>query len=112
MCGVTIQGLEENRAGARILLENDSAIEAGLIVIGIGAIPNIELARDAGLAIDNGIAVDAYLRTSAADIFAAGDCCSFPCRIMAIAVFGWKPGAMLRIRASLPPPIFLGPRRR
>ena len=78
LCGVKIRGLEENREGATILLEDDSTIAADLIVVGIGAIPNIELARDAGLAIDNGIAVDACLRTSVPDIFAAGDCCSFP----------------------------------
>lgn len=78
LCGVKIKGLEENRDGANILLEDDSTIAADLIVVGIGAVPNVELARDAGLAIDNGIAVDASLRTSVPDIFAAGDCCSFP----------------------------------
>ena len=36
------------------------------------------LAEAAGLAVENGIAVDRYLRTSDPDIFAAGDCCSFP----------------------------------
>jgi len=78
LCGAKIRGLQENRESATILLEDDSTIAADLIVVGIGAIPNIELARDAGLAIDNGIAVDACLRTSVPDIFAAGDCCSFP----------------------------------
>ena len=49
-----------------------------LCIIGIGAIPNDELAAQAGLLIDNGIAVDRFLRTSDPDIFAAGDCGSFP----------------------------------
>jgi 3-phenylpropionate/trans-cinnamate dioxygenase ferredoxin reductase subunit len=47
-------------------------------LIGIGGQPNIELAEAAGLAIDNGIMVDALCRTSAPDVFAAGDCTSFP----------------------------------
>ena len=49
-------------------------------VVGIGARPNTELAERAGLRIENGIAVDSRLSTSTQDIFAAGDCCSFPIR--------------------------------
>ena len=48
------------------------------VVAGIGASPETRLAEEAGLAIANGIAVDATLRTNDPDIFAAGDCCSFP----------------------------------
>ncbi len=51
---------------------------ADLVVAAIGVAPRTELAAAAGLAIDNGIAVDAELRTSDAAILAAGDCCSFP----------------------------------
>lgn len=47
---------------------------ADLVVAGIGVIPNDELARDAGLTTANGIAVDAYLRTSDQNIYAIGDC--------------------------------------
>lgn len=78
LCGARIQGLAEGREDTRIHLEDRQSIAADMIVVGIGAIPNVELARDAGLAIDNGIAVDTHLRTSDPDIFAAGDCCSFP----------------------------------
>lgn len=78
LCSVKIQGLSEDREGAYVLLDDGSTIEADLIVAGIGAIPNVELARDAGLATDNGIAVDTHLKTSDPNIFAAGDCCSFP----------------------------------
>ena len=53
-------------------------VACDVVVAGIGVVPNIELAADAGLEIDNGIAVDACLRTSDPAIFAAGDCCSFP----------------------------------
>ena len=49
-----------------------------LVVAGIGAEPNVELAQAAGLDIDNGIRVDAHFRTSSPGIFAAGDCCAAP----------------------------------
>ena len=43
------------------------------VLVGVGAVPNDELAREAGLAVDNGILVDAGLRTSHPAVFAAGD---------------------------------------
>lgn len=48
-------------------------IAADLVLVGVGAVPNVSLAQDAGLAVDNGILVDAALATSDPDIFAAGD---------------------------------------
>ncbi|MGI5192930.1 NAD(P)/FAD-dependent oxidoreductase [Streptomyces sp. CA-288835] len=48
------------------------------VVAGVGAVPETALAEKAGLAIDNGVRVDDRLTTSDPDIFAAGDCCSFP----------------------------------
>ncbi|MGO6879081.1 NAD(P)/FAD-dependent oxidoreductase [Rhizobium ruizarguesonis] len=77
-CGVSIEALTEESGKALIRLPTGEVIEADLVLVGIGARPNVEIAERAGLAIDNGIAVDTYLRTSAADVFAAGDCCSFP----------------------------------
>jgi 3-phenylpropionate/trans-cinnamate dioxygenase ferredoxin reductase subunit len=53
-------------------------IPAELVVIGIGVVPNAELAAEAGLAVNNGIVVDAQLLTSDPAISAAGDCVSFP----------------------------------
>ena len=63
---------------AGVVLADAAIVRADLVLVGIGAVPNTELAVAAGLAIDNGIAVDATLATSDPDIFAAGDCCSFP----------------------------------
>ncbi|MBY3085761.1 FAD-dependent oxidoreductase [Rhizobium laguerreae] len=77
-CGVSIEALTEESGKALIRLSTGEAIEADLVLVGIGARPNVEMAERAGLAIDNGIAVDTYLQTSAAHVFAAGDCCSFP----------------------------------
>jgi len=61
-----------------ITLIDGTAIACDEIVAGIGAIPETSLAQAAGLVVENGIAVDACLRTSDPDIYAAGDCCSFP----------------------------------
>jgi len=48
-----------------------------IVVAGLGIQPNVELAEQAGLRVDNGIVVDELLRTSAPDIFAAGDVANF-----------------------------------
>lgn len=62
------------------ILSDKRQIAADFVVVGIGIRPAVELAQAAGLTIDNGIAVDELGRTSAPDIFAAGDCASFPYR--------------------------------
>ena len=54
--------------------------EADLVVVGIGVLPNVELAQAAGLRCENGIVVDAHGRTSDPAIFAAGECTSHPNR--------------------------------
>ncbi|MCA1850489.1 MAG: FAD-dependent oxidoreductase, partial [Acidobacteria bacterium] len=61
----------------RVVTANGRAIEAGLVSIGVGVRPNAELARAAGLEVgaSGAIATDAEQRTSAANIYAAGDCC-------------------------------------
>jgi 3-phenylpropionate/trans-cinnamate dioxygenase ferredoxin reductase subunit len=51
---------------------------ADVVLVGIGAQPNVELAEQAGLDVDNGILVDAFARTSVADIYAIGDCSNQP----------------------------------
>jgi 3-phenylpropionate/trans-cinnamate dioxygenase ferredoxin reductase subunit len=53
-------------------------IPVDLVLICIGVIPNSELAREAGLAVDNGIVVDARLATADPAILAIGDCANFP----------------------------------
>lgn len=59
-------------------LSDGSEVPADLVVAGIGIEPATGLARDAGIDCDNGIAVDPGCRTSAPDVFAAGDCTSHP----------------------------------
>jgi 3-phenylpropionate/trans-cinnamate dioxygenase ferredoxin reductase subunit len=78
LCGQGIARIEEAGPAVHIRATGGRELEVDLCVIGIGVIPSTALAQTAGLAIDNGIAVDEHLRTSDPDIFAAGDCCSFP----------------------------------
>jgi 3-phenylpropionate/trans-cinnamate dioxygenase ferredoxin reductase subunit len=59
-------------------LADGSRIDADVVLVGIGIMPDTGLAEAAGLALDNGIAVDSLGRTSDPAIFAAGDCASFP----------------------------------
>ncbi len=61
-----------------VMLTGGRRVDADVVVAGIGVVPNVELARDAGLAVDDGITVDEFLRTSDADIFAIGDCAHHP----------------------------------
>jgi apoptosis-inducing factor 3 len=49
-----------------------------MVVLGVGVLPRTKLAQDAGLAVENGIVVDDALRSSAADIYAAGDIARYP----------------------------------
>jgi len=69
--------LEERNSGSIIKTGSGREIEADGIIAGLGIEPNTDLARDAGLRVENGIVVDASLQTSAADIFAAGDVAAF-----------------------------------
>ncbi|OCP14963.1 NAD(P)/FAD-dependent oxidoreductase [Ensifer sp. LC163] len=61
-------------------LSDGSVLPVDFVIVGIGVHPNVELARDAGIDVDNGIVVDANCRTSDPHVFAAGDCASFPWR--------------------------------
>lgn len=68
--------LESIQADA-VLLVDGQRLPCDLVVVGIGMQPNIELAAAAGLEVGQGIRVDACLRTSAPNIYAAGDVCEF-----------------------------------
>ena len=75
---VRVVGFEGSDRLERIMLEGGEALEADFVVIGVGVVPNEELAAEAGLAVDNGIIVDEFGRTEDSNIYAAGDCTSHP----------------------------------
>ncbi|NGN41825.1 FAD-dependent oxidoreductase [Mesorhizobium sp. CGMCC 1.15528] len=78
-CGVSISEMTADDSTRAVSLVVDGArIEADLCIVGIGAVPNTEIASDSGLAVENGIRVDETMATSDPNIFAAGDCASFP----------------------------------
>jgi NADPH-dependent 2,4-dienoyl-CoA reductase/sulfur reductase-like enzyme len=63
----------ESAADGVVRLSDGHELTPDLIVVGIGAVPDDRLAREAGLAVDNGVLVDATLRTSDPYVFAVGD---------------------------------------
>ncbi|GAA1775076.1 NAD(P)/FAD-dependent oxidoreductase [Actinomadura chokoriensis] len=72
--GVKATGIETRGDTRVVLLDDGTELPADVVVAGVGAVPRIELAEQAGLELAaGGVAVDAALRTSSPDIFAAGD---------------------------------------
>ena len=76
--GVGLDHLTGAGAVSGATLTDGSEIEADFVIVGVGIRPSIALAEAAGIEIENGIKVDAHGRTSAAQVWAAGDCTSFP----------------------------------
>ena len=71
--GTGVERIRLADGGLVVVDSTGKEIEADSVVVGVGIRPAFELAEAAGLAIDNGVAVDASLRTSDPDIYAAGD---------------------------------------
>ncbi len=69
--------VEERGRGIVVRTGSGAEFEADVAVVGVGLSPNVELARDAGIAVGDGIEVDAFLRTSAPNVYAAGDVASY-----------------------------------
>ena len=73
-----LAGFSGGESIKQVDLSDGSAIEADLVLIGIGVVPNVELAESAGIYVDNGIRVDDRCRTSVENVYAVGDCTNHP----------------------------------
>ncbi|MDI6910331.1 FAD-dependent oxidoreductase [Nocardioides sp.] len=71
--GAKVTGFDGDGRRARLTVDGSADVEADLLVVGIGASPDVALAEAAGLAVDDGILVDERMRTSHPDVYAAGD---------------------------------------
>ena len=69
---------EETCDGVKIRLQDGTEITGDAVVVGVGVLPRTQLAEAARLDADDGITVDEHLRTSNADVYAAGDVASYP----------------------------------
>jgi 3-phenylpropionate/trans-cinnamate dioxygenase ferredoxin reductase subunit len=71
--GEYVESMTRTAAGLALVSNLGHRVECDLVLVGVGALPNTELAAAAGIAVDDGILVDEYGRTSAPDVYAVGD---------------------------------------
>lgn len=83
-CDMTVESFAGDASNTvqKIICQNGISFEADLVIIGAGIVPNVELAAEAGLSIDNGIVVDEFAQTSDPNIVAAGDCTNHPNKLL------------------------------
>lgn len=81
MLNQAVTGFEGDGSVTKVLC-GDQSMAADIVVIGVGILPNIEIAKEAGLECDNGILVDDHGKTSNPHIYAAGDCANHPNRLL------------------------------
>ncbi|SOE99962.1 3-phenylpropionate/trans-cinnamate dioxygenase ferredoxin reductase subunit [Burkholderia sp. OK233] len=76
--GRSVQSVQMLDGAARVCLDDGEQLPADLVLVGVGAVPNEELARHAGLPCDDGVLVDLTARTDDPNIYAIGDCTRRP----------------------------------
>jgi 3-phenylpropionate/trans-cinnamate dioxygenase ferredoxin reductase subunit len=80
ICDTRVVRLEGAGRVERVICAEGGSHAADMVIVGVGAVANTDLAGAAGLTCDNGIIVDEYCRTSDPAIYAAGDCTNHPSR--------------------------------
>ena len=80
--GVAVKAVDRQASGYALTLTDETTLHADLVLSAVGLRPRVELARSSGLAVNRGIAVDAQLRSSDADIYALGDCAEIEGRVL------------------------------
>ncbi|MES2490322.1 MAG: FAD-dependent oxidoreductase [Pseudomonadota bacterium] len=73
-CGTSATHIEPDEKGARVFCNDGKSYPADVVIVAVGMEPNIDLALNAGIVCNKGIVTDDFCRTSALDIYAAGDC--------------------------------------
>jgi len=81
-CGVAVTGFSGDGSLSQVECADGSTYAADMAVVGIGVIPNVELAEEAGLKVNNGVVVDEFTQTSDPNIWAAGDVTNHPNAIL------------------------------
>ncbi len=81
--GAAVSAIDRNGAELHVRCADGTSHVADLVVVGVGVIPNTELAEEAGLACEDGIRVDEFARTEDPRIVAAGDCTNHPNTLLA-----------------------------
>jgi len=80
VCGCAVSEIAGSGGKVRgVSLKDGTTSPADLVIVGVGVVPNVELAQDAGLRVANGVAVGENLRTEDENVFAIGDCAEHPC---------------------------------
>ncbi|QKZ24293.1 NAD(P)/FAD-dependent oxidoreductase [Streptomyces chartreusis] len=77
LCGVGVKGLSGERRVDAVLLEDGRTLPADIVVVGVGARPNVEWLEGSGVALHNGVKCGADGRTSLAGVVAVGDCANW-----------------------------------
>ncbi|GEC10149.1 pyridine nucleotide-disulfide oxidoreductase [Streptomyces spinoverrucosus] len=76
-CGVGVKGLSGETRVDAVLLEDGRSVPADIVVVGVGARPNVEWLEGSGVVLDNGVKCGADGRTSLAGVVAVGDCANW-----------------------------------
>ncbi|WP_217237602.1 NAD(P)/FAD-dependent oxidoreductase [Streptomyces sp. AC555_RSS877] len=76
-CGVGVKGLSGETRVDAVLLEDGRTVPADIVVVGVGARPNVEWLEGSGIALDNGVKCGADGRSSLAGVVAVGDCANW-----------------------------------
>ncbi|CAH1689501.1 Rhodocoxin reductase [Hyphomicrobiales bacterium] len=88
--GAQVATFEGGTSVQAVTTRSGDSFPADIVMIGIGAAPDVALAEQAGIHVDGGVVVDEYLRTSADQVFAIGDCARFP---------HWQTGGYVRLES-------------
>ena len=78
LTGAGVERVAARDGGFAVALASGETLRADVVIAAVGAAPETALAAAAGIAVENGVRVDARLQSAEPDVFAAGDCCSFP----------------------------------